>query len=91
MPAEIMSMVDYASSHDLFQRPKCPLDTLVMGDQILHLEDHEIALVSVGIAVIFPFLTRFGESFNRASLLKNTIAALGMAQESLDLTGILMA
>ena len=91
MPAEIMAMVDYVSSHDLFQRPKCPLDTLVIGDQIPHLEDHEIALVSAGIALIFPSLTRFGDPFNRASLLKNTIAALGMAQESLDLTGILMA
>ena len=91
MPAEIMAMVDYVSSHDLFQRPKCPLDTLVIGDQIPHLEDHEIALVSAGIALIFPSLTRFGDPFNCASLLKNTIAALGMAQESLDLTGILIA
>lgn len=90
MAADVMAMVDYASSHDLHQKPKCVLNTLVLGCHIPHLEDHEVALVSAGISAIFPSLTQFGDPFNRPHQLKTKIVTFGTVQKSANLMEVLV-
>lgn len=63
MPMDVIAMLDYACSHDLHRRSKCVLETLVTGDQIPQFEDHK-SVVSMGMAMVFPSLTRFGGSMH---------------------------
>jgi len=55
---DVITMLDYACSHDLYWRPKCVLETLVTGDQIPVFGDHK-TVVSTGMAIILPSLTWF--------------------------------
>ena len=55
---EVIAMLDYACSHNLYRRPKCVLETLLTGDQIPVFRDNE-PVASMGMAIILPSLTRF--------------------------------
>ena len=58
LPVDVIAMLDYACSYDLYQRPKYVLETLVTGDQIPVFGDNEL-VVSMGMATILPSLERF--------------------------------
>ena len=88
MATDVMAMVDYAHSHDLQRRPKCTLDILVAGDQIVPLGGYESALISMGISMIFPSLTQIQGSRDWGQL-KRVVTMCGKAQESTDLMGFL--
>lgn len=57
--ADLLELLDYAYSHGLQSRPKCPLGTLVTGEMPLELAEHDFVLVSMGMFMIFPSLVKF--------------------------------
>ena len=85
---DVMAMVDYAHSNDLHRRPRCALDVLVAGNQIVPPEDHEFALISMGISAVFPSLTRIEGSHDWGQL-EHVVTMCGEVQESADLMGFL--
>lgn len=58
---DVITMLDYAFSRHLYERPKCILEALVTGDQIPVFEDNELVM---GMSIILLSLTRF-EGFMR--------------------------
>ena len=88
MAMDVMAMVDYAHSHDLHWRPKCPLEELVAGYQIVPPDGSELALVSMGVSTIFPSLTRIQGSHDWGQL-EHVVTTWGEVQESIALMGVL--
>ncbi|KAF9790613.1 hypothetical protein BJ322DRAFT_401547 [Thelephora terrestris] len=86
--ADVMAMVDYVRSHDLHRRPKCALDVLVAGNQVVPLDDCEFALVSMAISAIFPSLARIIGSLDWSPLERLALMC-GKAQEPTDLMSFL--
>jgi len=58
--ADMLDLLDYAYSHDLQSKPKCPLKVLVVGDIFHKLDDYDPVLISIGMIMIFPSLVGFG-------------------------------
>jgi len=59
MPVDIVTMLDYAYSHNLHRKPKCALKKLSMGYRTFPFLDDEFEIISMGMVMILPSLTRF--------------------------------
>ena len=57
--ADVLDMLGYAYSQGLHSKPKCALETLVVQEMHLVLSDYDPALISMGMLMIFPSLTKF--------------------------------
>ena len=56
---DVLDMLGYAYSQGLHSKPKCALETLVAQEMQLQLFDYDPALISMGMLMLFPSLTKF--------------------------------
>jgi len=84
--ADMLDLLGYAYSQGLHSRPKCILKALVTQGMPLNLSDYDPALISMGIQMIFPSLTRFVSMSPEWARLEAPVVALGRVGGFEDLT-----
>ena len=57
--ADMLDMLAYVCSQGLHSRPKCVLKELVTGGMHFEMSDYDPVLISIGMLIIFPSLTKF--------------------------------
>ena len=57
--SDMLDTLGYAYSHGLHSKPKCVLERLVTGEMYIELADYDPELISMGMLMIFPSLTKF--------------------------------
>jgi hypothetical protein len=78
--ADMLDMLGYAYSQDLHSKPKCALKTLVTGEMYITLSDYDPGLISMGMLMIFPSLTKFVTTSSAWARLEYLVNALRPAR-----------
>ena len=74
--ADMLDLLSYAYTQGLHSRPKCVLNGLMIGEMRGDFADSDPGLISIGMLMIFPSLTKFGTrspAWGRLELLVNTL------------------
>ena len=86
--ADVLDMLSYAHSQGLHLRPKSGLKVLATGGMYVELSDHDPALISMGMLMIFPSLDEFvkrppthsrSSAWSRLEVLMEAFRLTGMA------------
>ena len=88
--ADMLDTLGYAYSQGLYLRPKCTLTALVTGEAPLTLADHDPALISIGMLMIFPSLAKFVTRTPTWTQLGVMVKVLGRARGLAAMTENLM-
>ena len=80
---DMLNLLEYACSQGLLSKPKCPLKVLMVGDMVPMLADHDIALISMGMLMIFPSLVKFSTISRAWAEVEVMVQALGQVGEQL--------
>jgi hypothetical protein len=77
---DMVDTLDYAYSQGLHSKPKCPLEALALGVMPLRLTDNSTMIISIGMVMIFPSLTKIVSMFPNWTQLEVTMRALGQLE-----------
>jgi len=79
----MLDLLGSAYSQDLHSKPKCALESLAMGEMYLRLDDHDPAIIAIGMLMIFPSLVRFNTRSPIWAKVGLMVRALGQVREML--------
>jgi hypothetical protein len=88
--ADMLDLLGYAYSQGLHSRPKCVLGALVTGEMYTKLSDYDPGLISMGMLMIFPSLTKFVTRSPTWTQLEVLVKALGQVGGVVTVTEGLM-
>ena len=84
--ADMLDLLGNRHSRDLYSKPKCVLKTLVTKSLPLKLSDYDPGLISIGMLMIFPSLTKFVSESSTWARLEVLVKDLGQVSQLAGLT-----